>query len=207
MVSDTLNRVGDEIKIKGVSIKMMIELHPNYSDVPFRLLVIRCAKGDVVTAATLFRGQSANKMLDTFNTERYSIIFQKYYKLTARQPVSNSTSLQAGMAFADFTGATSTPQLNHLMGVYPQGGSSFPVLSSATKMIKVYIPGKRIVRNGHLKYENGSDQPKFFGYKVVMFAYANGRTGTNTSTGGVADPSFIVGYINDKITTTYYKDA
>jgi len=217
MNTDSLNRIGDEVNLKGVSVKMMLELHPNYSDVTYRIMVIKCAKGDTVNTTTLWKGQSRNKMIDTFNTERFQIIFQKYVKITARNPgVSSSADLTAGNEFRDFVGATGitnvdgTNQTTNLMGLYPQAGTNgVAVLSSSTKIVKFYIPGKRFVKNGHLKYENGTDQPKFFDYKMLIYAYANGRTGV---AGGVytaepANPNFIVGYVNDKITTMYYKDA
>ena len=38
----------------------MLELNERYSDVTLRMLVIRCAKGDVPTANTLWQGASSN---------------------------------------------------------------------------------------------------------------------------------------------------
>ncbi len=62
----------------------MVELNERYSDVTFKLICVRPAKGDVPDRSTLFAGVSGNKMLDNFNRERYGIIFTKTFKVTAR---------------------------------------------------------------------------------------------------------------------------
>jgi|1048.fasta_scaffold271972_1 hypothetical protein len=55
-------------------------------------------KGEVCTEATLFNGLAANKMLDTINTEGYSILYRK--RVTSEITASN-------MAVTDNTGGTS----------------------------------------------------------------------------------------------------
>ena len=77
------NRIGDKITLSGVSFTMMLELNERYSDVTFRMFVVRSAKGDTPTSSTLWMGASGNKMLDTFNTERFSILFSKYVQIKA----------------------------------------------------------------------------------------------------------------------------
>ena len=47
-------RIGDEINLSGVSIKTMLESNERYSDVTFRVLVVRAAKGDVPNRANLW---------------------------------------------------------------------------------------------------------------------------------------------------------
>ena len=37
-----------------------------------------------------------------------------------------------------------------------------PIMSRATKIVSFSIPGKKVVRNGILKYENQTTQTKFF---------------------------------------------
>ena len=44
-------------------------------------MFIKSAKGDTPTTDTLFNGQSGNKMMDTINTERYSVISQMFFKM------------------------------------------------------------------------------------------------------------------------------
>jgi len=68
-------RIGDKVTLVGVQFAMMLELNERYSDVTFRLMVIRSAKGDTPTKTTLWDGASGNKMLDTFNTERFTVLY------------------------------------------------------------------------------------------------------------------------------------
>ena len=52
----------------------------------YRLILVKGAKGDGVTTASktnLFSGLCANKMIDTLNTERFSILYQKWFKIRA----------------------------------------------------------------------------------------------------------------------------
>lgn len=183
-------RIGDEVNLKGLSMKMMIELNERYSDVTFRLLVVKCAKGDVPTRATLFNGLSGNKMIDTLNTERYTVIFQKYFKMTAPNSTASTatgTSTQAG---------TTIPPLS--TGIYYGPGISGSILSRATKIIKVWIPGTKFVRSGVLRYEQGSSQPKFFDYHCLLYSYSNYST----------DQDIVyVARVNDYIQQIFYKDA
>jgi len=71
-------RIGDQIQLIGVSFSLMLELNERYSDVTFRMMVIRGAKGDAVTTSTLWQGASVNKMLDNINRERFTVLHTKY---------------------------------------------------------------------------------------------------------------------------------
>ena len=52
----TANRIGDEITLTGISMKFMIELNERYTDVTFRMFVVKKAKGDdTLDASTFFR--------------------------------------------------------------------------------------------------------------------------------------------------------
>lgn len=155
ILSSTDNRIGDEINLKGVSVKMMVELNERYSDVTFRLMVIKCSKGDVPTRNTLYTGLSGNKMIDTLNLERYTIIAQKFFKITAP---NQGTSGAVGAS-----GTTPAPDAN-------------VVLSRASRIVKLWIPGYKFVRSGKVQYEQGSSQPKFFDYHCVLYAYSNWST-------------------------------
>ena len=185
---DTANRIGDKISVKGVSIKMMIELNSRYSDATYRLLIVRSAKGDTPTTASLFNGLSANKMLDTLNTERYSIVYQKFYKLRApNEGISNASGTQANVG-------TIAPI--SYAGIEYVGNSDARVISRATKICKIWIPGKRFARNGVITYENGASQVKFFDYHVMMYAYSNYGTYSD----------WHVARVNDYIMTMYFTD-
>ena len=178
------NRIGDEITLKAVSIKMMLELNERYSDVTYRILVIKTAKGDVPTNATLFNGLSGNKMLDTLNRERFTICYEKWGKIKAPNMTIGDSSTSAG---------TST-------GIYYNSGSAQTnFLSRATKIVKFYLPFNKFQKSPILKYQNGTSQLKFFDYRVVVYAYSNYNT------------SEALGYnvlaVNDYVKTMYFKDA
>lgn len=173
------NRVGDSINLRGVSLRMMVELNERYSDVTLRLMVIKASRGDVPTRANLFVGQSDNKMLDQFNKERYSMLYQKYIKMKAPN---------AG-ALGGFVGGAGS-------GVNNQNNNA--TISRATKIVKVWIPGKKFYRNGIVKYDNGGIDPKFFDFHVLLYAYSNYST---------AQDIFYVARLNDFISQLYFKDA
>ena len=61
----------------------MLELNERYSDVSIKVLVIKSAKGDEPDNDTIWQGCSGNKLLDTFNTERFTIMKSKFIKLRA----------------------------------------------------------------------------------------------------------------------------
>ena len=173
-------RIGDEITMKNIQIRMMVELNERYSDVTFRFMIIKSAKGDVPTRSTLFAGKSDNKMIDTINNERYSIVYQKMFKLTARN--------------AGTVGSAATVDL--LQAGYNNWD---PKLSRATRIVKINLPGTKFGKGGLIRYENGSvSQVKFYDYTSVLYAYSNYTT---------LQDVFNVGRINDYVKTIYYTDA
>lgn len=181
----TGQRIGDRIKLRGVSLKFMLELNERYSDVTFRILVVKSARDDVPTDSTLWNHESGNKMMDTLNKERFSIIAQKFTKLTARN-----------LGLRDITSELSTS------GIYTSGAAAADnYLSRATKILKIWVPGSKFAKRGNIVYENGGTRQKFFDYHVLVYAYANYST-TDT-------PPLIwnVGRVNEFLTKMYYKDA
>jgi len=186
MAGNTSNRIGDEITLKGISLKFMLELNERFGDVTTRIMVVRAARGDVPTTANLFVGLSVNKMMDRINTERYTIIAQKYVKLR----VGN---LAAGL-LATEQGVTGQPS-----GIFL---GSQTAVSRPTKMVSMYLPGRKFGRNGILRYENGGQNVKFFDYYVIVYAYANYAT----HLGGTID-TFNVAAVADYVKTMYYTDA
>lgn len=182
------NRIGDQITLRGVKIKMMVELNERYSDVTFRLFVVRSAKGDTPTRATLFNGLSGNKMLDTINKERYTFLFQKYFKIKAPNPGAVST---------DGTSSTIVSTVNNA-GIFV--GNTNQALSRASKIINVWIPGKAFSKSGIITYEGqgSTSQPKFFDYHCLLYAYSNYST---------LQDVYYVGRVNDYVQTIYFKDA
>lgn len=172
-MTGTANRIGDKLTIKGILIKGMFENALNRPKVFYRVIVTKSAKGDTINTSTLFKGDSPNKMIDQVNTDRYQIIAQKCFTLTS----SNTTAVTVNV---DGSVATGNPA-----GI-------------ATKVIKMWIPGKRISKNAEIQYEDGSsNQPKLFDYRVVVLVYDwYGSDGTSPS----------VGRINDIYSKIYFKD-
>jgi hypothetical protein len=153
--ASTNNRIGDQVTALGVKIAMMVELNERYSDVTFRLMVVKSARGDTPTRATLFNGQSGNKMLDTINLERYSILAQKWFKITAQNAAGNSS-----------VGVSGFNSLNDVS----------IVMSRATKIVKLWIPGEKFVKSRIIKYDDNGTQAKFFDYHCLLYAYSNYTT-------------------------------
>lgn len=176
------NRIGDKINLKGVHLRMMVELNERYSDVTFRLMVVRSARGDVPTRATLFVGQSGNKMLDSFNHERYSLLYQKWFKITAP-----NTGSQGSVSGVPGSGA-----------VHVNVNATDQLLSRATRIVKAWIPGKKFAKGGIIKYDENGSQQKFFDYHVQLYAYSNYST---------AQDVWYVGRVNDFISILKYTDA
>jgi len=183
-------RIGDEISLQSIHFKMMIELNERYSDTTYRIMLIRSARGDIPTITTLWNGLSGNKMLDTFNKERYTIMFQKVGKIRAPPQ-----SVGRGAAADDTVPQPST-------GIY-YSDAARNFLSRSTKIIKFTIPGKKFARNGIIKYDSGGSTQKFFDYNLVVYAYANYNT--------LAPTGLTAGYnvmaVNDYIKIMYFKDA
>ena len=121
-------RIGDKIKVQGLAFKGMLELNERYSDVTFRIMFIRSAKGDTPNSSTMFHNISGNKMLDHFNNERYTLIAQKWLKIKAANNGSNSGNQVGTGAGAEFV---------------EDGGIDYTTHSRATKLFKIWIPAAR----------------------------------------------------------------
>ena len=180
-----LNRIGDQIQLQGVQLRFMVELNERYSDVTFRLLIVKCARGDNPTRATLFAGASGNKMLDLINNDRYTVISEKWFKLKARPMGTEVPSNSDGVT--DFSGTSQQ-----------QTGSGWWSQSRATKIVKHWIPGSKFVKSKVLQYEDASPMPKFFEYRAVLYAYSNYSTNQDV---------YNVARLNDVVKIMYFKDV
>lgn len=183
------NRIGDEITLRGLSIKTMLEINERYSDITFRIFVVKSAKGDTPTRTTLFNGLSGNKMIDTINKERYTILASKVVKLKQGNP-----------GFTTATGGTSeVSALGVNAGIEYATSNPYTAISRATKIVKMWIPGYKLANSKHsiLKYEHQSTQPKFFDYHLLVYAYSNFTTSQDV---------WYVARMNDTVIQLYYKD-
>ena len=191
MAGNTANRIGDEINLKGISLKFMLEMNERFGDVTARIMVVRAARGDTPSTANLFVGLSVNKMMDRINSERYTVIAQKYVHLK----VGN----QAAGLLAGEQGLTAQPS-----GVYLSGniGSQYAT-QRGTRIVSMYLPGRKFGRNGIIRYENGGQNVKFFDYYVLVYAYAN----YSTHLPGGTVQTFNICAVADYVKTMYYTDA
>jgi hypothetical protein len=181
------NRIGDQITVKGVMIRAIFENSLSRPKVFYRMMVVKCAKGDVPTKATLFQNNSPVKMIDQVNTERYTVIAQKKFTISA-------SNAQASIANA----VNGIPEDLDVAGLVNAG--------MATRAVSMWIPGTKFGRGGHIQYlgapaeaASGSGEVKFFDYYIICLAYDWYGT-----------PSVIentVGKINSLYTKLYFKDA
>lgn len=172
-------RIGDRISLKGVAIRLFLQNQAQRPRVFYRVMVLKCAKGDVPTRATLFKGLTGNKMIDQINTERFTILAQKILTVTA----------QGSMAWTTASVPAGVPQTDN--GATAIGGVG-------TRIVNMWIPGVKFARNGVIQYENESDQPKFFDYRLFIMAYDWFGTPQDTNN---------VGALSDGFVKMYYKDA
>jgi hypothetical protein len=123
---------------------------------------------------------SDKKMNNTINTERFTVVFAKTYKLEV--PGFGTT----GVLGVD--------------GINRAHTDADTMISRTNKIIKVFMPGKKIVRKGELRYENSNSQPKFFDYQVILYAYSNWSTSE-------VGTSYNVARLNDYVRQVCLKDA
>lgn len=174
MSQGTGNRIGDQIAVRGLSIKCFFENALNRARVYYRIMLVKCAKGDVPTRAVLFKNDSNNKMLDVVNTERFTILAQKTFTINC------SNAAPTGV------GATGVP--SGTTGAGP-----------GTKIVTMWIPGRKFGRDGVVQYlSDSSSDLKFFDYRIAVVAYDWYGTPQDANT---------VGRYNEIFTKLYFKDA
>lgn len=157
-----LNRIGDQITLMKVQFRMMIELNERYSDVTYRILLVRSPRGDTPTIATLFNGVSGNKMLDTLNYQRYTVIYEKWGKIRAPNISMGTNATQDGTA----------------TGIYYNGSSGgYNNASRATQIIKFDVDGSKFSKSKIIQYDaDNSSVQKTYDYNLLMYAYSNFST-------------------------------
>lgn len=176
--SNSQSRIGDRISLRGVTIRGFCENALDRSRVHYRVMVLKGAKGDTFDRGTIFKGMADNKTIDQINTERFTIVAQKMFTIDAVQPAPSQVN------------ATGVPYYTGPGGVVPSG-------ISGSRAWKMWIPGNKFTRNGDIQYENGSTQPKFYDYKVLVFAYDWYGTPEGNN----------VGRVNECYHKVYYKDV
>lgn len=148
MDRNQMQRIGDQINVKGMMIKGFFEGALQRSKVYFRVMLVKFARGDTPTRATLFKNDSDNKMLDVINTERYTVVWQKIFNMSPPNPPPNTVSL------------TGVAEPGVLAGV------------TGNRIIKAWIPGRKFGKGGNVQYTDASASDlKFFDYRFYVLAY------------------------------------
>jgi hypothetical protein len=146
-MTGTGQRIGDSIAVQGLLIKGFMECSIGRSHVHFRIMLVRGAKGETFSRATLYKNIVDNKIIDQMNTERFTILATKRITLNTSNAAPTST-LPNG-----------TPS-----GTTSSGQSGRP--------FSIWIPGAKFGRQGVIKYEDAStSQVKFYDYRIVILAY------------------------------------
>lgn len=176
------SRVGDMVKATGLLIRGMFENALERGRVHYRVMLVKCAKGDTPSDSTFWQGITGNRMIDQINTERFTIVAQKMFTINT----SN-----AGQASSVGTNGAA----------YTASASSTWYGGQGTKTFKMWIPGRKFGPDGRVHFENNSQgQVKFFDYRIVVLTYDwYGTPSGEVSTG--------VGKVNELYTKLYFKDA
>ena len=124
-----------------------------------------------------------NKMIDTLNRERFTFLHTKTFKIKAPN----------GSMF----GSNYSPVIGGSSGIQYEATVT-QQMSRATKIVKVWIDGKKFSRSGVIQYEDNSTQVKFFDYHLILYAYSNYSTNQDV---------WNVARLNDCVVQLYYKDA
>lgn len=171
------SRIGDQINVKGLKIVAFFENALKRSKVHYRIMLVRCSKGDTIDRTTLFKNDSDNKMIDCVNTERFTIVAQRRFNIYTQGPFSAESVNAAGEALTTNT----------------TGGAI------GSKIITMWVPGRKFGKYGKCNYEDQStSQLKFFDYRVVIVSY---------DWYGTPQDSNAVGKLNELYTKLYFKDA
>jgi hypothetical protein len=170
------SRIGDKITLKGIAIRGMLENAYGRSKVYFRIMLVKCPRGITPDRASpLFKGCSSNKMIDTVNTEKFSILWQQIFTITTANPAPTGV----------------VPNIN---GV-PSGGTPAGI---GTKLFKAWIPGSKFGRGGTVTYEDTSSiNPKFFDYRIVILCYDWYGTPADINNVGVLNEMYTKMYFKD----------
>lgn len=169
------SRIGDKITIKGLAIRGMVEAALGRSKVYFRIMLVKCPRGQTPDRASpLFKGCSGNKMIDTVNTEKFTIIWQKVFTVTSANTVANAV------------GANGVPTGGTVAGI------------TGNRVFKAFIPGSKFGRGGTIQYEDTSSiNPKFFDYRIVILCYDWYGTPQDVNNVGILNEMYTKMYFKD----------
>lgn len=173
------NRIGDKITVKGILLKAMFENAMSRPKVFYRLMIVKCARDDVPTRATMFQNNATNKMIDQVNTERYTILREKKFTITTSTATASIANVPSG-----------APEESNYTDIKNAG--------MGTKLVNMWLPGSLFGRGGNVTFENQGVRPKFFDYYIICLAY---------DWYGTPQDENVVGKINQLYTKIYFQDA
>jgi len=80
----SITRIGDSVYAMRLSMKIWISTKSDRPNVMFRIFVIACPSNQsgIANPSGLFKGYSGNKMIDTINTDTYSVVYHRMLKIT-----------------------------------------------------------------------------------------------------------------------------
>lgn len=175
MVAGQMQRIGDQITIQSVNYKFFVENSLGRSRVYYRFMLVRMAKGDTLSRATLFEGSCDNKMIDTLNVERFTILASKTFTVGTPNPAPLTYNIVTGVPLIE-AGAANT----------------------GSRVFHMRIPGKKFGKRGTVTYEDTSaSQLKFFDYKFCCVAYDWNGTPQDTNNVGFINDGFVKTYYKD----------
>lgn len=168
------DRIGDRITVRGMKAVFFLEGAIQRSRVYFRVMLVKMAKGETLNRGTLFAGNSTNKMIDTVNTERFTILASKTITVT---PPSTAP------AAVDAAGIGTIVSSNNI--------------TTGSRILKFWVPGYKFGKGGNVTYENAATQPKFFDYRWVIVAYDWYGTPQDVNNVGVINECYSKLYYKD----------
>lgn len=146
------NRIGDEIVARGIKFKFWIANKDDRPNLMYRLIVFKYQSLTTPTSTDIFKGSNGNRIMDDFDREAFTPLYQKIFKIQ----IGNSMSVKQGTAFitpADF------------------------LRKEAYKYISFYVP----LKNMKIKYADGGNVPKFNDIAMYLVPYdAYGTLTTDT---------------------------
>jgi len=175
MASNTMQRIGDQISVRGLKIKFFVETSLQRTNVFFKFYLVKMAKGDTLNRTNFYKGAANNKMIDQINTERFTILASKTVRVTTPNVGPATISVTTGL------------------------GTTTSIGTGGTRIVTMWVPGKKFGRGGVVQYENQSpSQVKFFDYRLCAVAYDWYGTPQDVNN---------VGFVNEGYTKLYFKDA
>jgi len=74
-------RIGDSIITRGIKVRLLLGQKLDRMNVTFKIVVVRCSTGYApTTIAQMFDNQTGNIMLDSLNTDRLKVVYNKTIK-------------------------------------------------------------------------------------------------------------------------------